>query len=137
MTPWTAARQASLSFIISRNLLKFMSFESVIPSNHRILYHLLLLLLSVFPSIKVFSQSWLFASGGQSTGASTSASVLPVINSELISFRIDWFALFDFQGMLKSFLQHHNSKASILWCSAFFMIQLTAVPDSWKKHSFD
>ena len=77
-TPWTAARQASWSFTISQTLLKFMSIESVMPSNHLILCHPLLLLPSIFPSIRVFSMTWLFASGGQSTGASASASLLLV-----------------------------------------------------------
>ena len=94
------------------SLLKLMSIDSVTPSNDLILCHSLLLLLSIFPSIRVFPMSQLFASGGQSTGGSA-----------LISFRIDWFD-FAVQGTLKSLLQHHSSKATILWCSAFFMIQL-------------
>ena len=77
-TPWTAASQASLSFTISQSLLKLLSIESVIPSSHLILYHPLLFLPSIFPSIRVFSVGQLFASGGQSIGASASASVLPM-----------------------------------------------------------
>ena len=95
------------------SLLKLMSIDSVTPSNDLILCHSLLLLLSIFPSIRVFPMSQLFASGGQSTGGSA-----------LISFRIDWFD-FAVQGTLKSLLQHHSSKATILWCSAFFMVQLS------------
>ena len=78
VTPWTAARQASLSFIISRSLLRLMSIEPVMPSNHLILCHPLLLLPSIFPSIRVFPMSWLFTSGGLSIGTSASASVLPM-----------------------------------------------------------
>ena len=78
----------------------------------------------------------LFASGGQSIGASASASVLPEY-SGLISFRIDWFDLFAVQGALKSFLQQHNLNTSILWRSAFFLVQLTSVHNYYKNHSFD
>jgi len=78
--------------------------------------------------------SQLFASGGQSIGAS--ASSLPNKNSRMISFRIDWFDVLAVQGTLKSLLQHHNSKASVLWCLAFFMVQLTSLHDYWKNHSF-
>ena len=114
-TSWIAAHQASLSFTISWNLLKFMSVESVMPSNHLILCRSLLLPEN-FPSIKVFV--W----GGQSIGASASASALPM-NTQDWSFRIDWLDLLAVQGTLKSLLQHHSSKASILWHSAFFMVQ--------------
>ena len=79
--------------------------------------------------------SQLFASGGQSIGAS--ASSLPNKNSGMISFRIDWFDVLAVQGTLKCLLQHHNSKASVLWCLAFFMVQLTSLHDYWKNHSFD
>ena len=94
VTPWTAARQAPLSFTISRNLRKFTSMKSVMPSNHLILRDPLLLLPSVSPSIRVFPVSWLFASGGQSIGSSASALVLP----GLISFRMDCFDLLAVQG---------------------------------------
>ena len=124
-TPWTAALQASLSFTISQSLLKLMSIESVMPSNHFILCHLRLLLPSIFPSIRVFSNEsalhikwpkyWSFSF---SIGPSNDY-------PELISFRMDWFDLFTVQENLKSFLQHHSSKASILWCSAFFIVQLS------------
>ena len=89
------------------------------------------------PQSGSFPVSQFFASGGQSIGASASASVLLMNISGLISFRIDWFDLLAVQGTLKSLLQHHSSKASILWCSAFFMVQLTSIYDYWKNHSFD
>ena len=125
VTPWTAARQASLSITNSWSLLKIMSIESVMPSNHLILCCPFLLLPSVFPSNRIFSnesalcirrpKSWSF-----------SFSMSPSIEySGLISFRIDWLNLFAVQGTLKSLLQHQNSKASILQCSAFFTVQLS------------
>ena len=111
-TPWTAAHQTSLSFTISRSLLKLLSIDSVIPSNHGTLCHPLLGLPSVFPSIRAFSnESTLHVRWPKYWSFSISPS------SEypgLISFRIDWFDLLAVQGTLKSFLQHHNSKASIL-----------------------
>ena len=111
--PWTAACQASLSFTVSRSLLKLLSTELVTLSNHLILCHPLLLLLSTFPTSGSLQMSQLFASGGQSTGVSASISVLPV-NTGLISFRMDWLDLLAVQETLKSLLQHHSSKASIL-----------------------
>ena len=102
-------------------LVKLMSTESLMTSNHLILCHPLLLLLSIFPGIRVFSNELAFASGGQSIGALVSASVLQWIFS-VDSFRIDWFDLLAVQGTLKSLLQDHNSKASVLQCSAFFMV---------------
>ena len=123
-TSWTAARQASLSFAISWSLLKLMSIESMMPSNHLILCcHLLLP--SILPSIMVFSNEsalrirwpkyWRF-----------SFSICPSSEySGLISFRTDWLDPLAVQGTLKSLLQHHSSKASILWCSVFFMVQLS------------
>ena len=112
-------------FTISQNLLKLMSIESVMPSNLLILCHPLLLLLSIFPSIRVFSSElalcirWLMY-------WSFSFSISPSNEySGMISFRIDWFDLPAVQGMLKSLLQHHSLKASILQCSAFFMVQLS------------
>ena len=111
-TPWTTAHQASLSITISQSLLKLMSIKSVMPSNHLILCHPLLLLPSIFPSTRVFPKSWLF-------------SISPSNEySGLISFRIDWFDL-AVQETLKSLLQHHNSKASVLQPSVFFMVQLS------------
>ena len=123
MTPWTAAHQASLSITNSQNLLRFMSIDSVMPSNHLILC-CPLLLPSIFPSIRVFSDEsvlirwpkyWSFSFN---IGPSNEC-------SGLISFRMDWFDLFAAQGTLKSLLQHHSSKASILRCSAFFTVQLS------------
>ena len=123
--PWTAALQASLSFIISQRFLKLMSIELMMPSNHLILCRPLFLLPSVFPTIRVFSNElplrirWpKFWSFSFSISSSTEY-------SGLISFRIDWFELFAVQGAHKSLLQHHSSKASVLWCSAFFMVQLS------------
>ena len=124
MTPWTAAFLPSLSFAISLSLLKLMSIELVIPSNHLILCRPLLLP-SVFPSIRVFSNEstlrmrwpkyWCF-----------SFSIIPSKEIPgLISFRMDWLDVLAVQGTLKSLLQHHSSKTSILWHSAFFMVQLS------------
>ena len=122
-TPWIAACQASLSFSISWSLFKLMSIESVMPSNHLILCRPLLLLLSVFPSIRVFSnESVLHIRWPKYWSFSIS---LSQEYSGLISFRIDWFYLLAIQGTLKSLLQHHSSKASILWPSAFFMVQFS------------
>ena len=122
--PWTAARQASLSITNSQSLLKLMSIESVMPSSHLILCHPLLLPPSIFPSIRVFSSEsvhirwpkyWIFSFS------------LSLSNEHLglISLRMDWFDLLAVQGALKSHLQHHISKASILQCSAFFIVQLS------------
>ena len=123
-TPWTTAHQASLSFTISLSLLKLMSTESVMPSNHLILCCPLLLRPSIFPSIRVFSnKSGLHSRWPKYRSFSISPS--NELNSELISFRIDWFDLLALQGTLKSFLQHHSSKASILRRSAFFTVQLS------------
>ena len=137
MTPWTAAPQASLSITNSRSLLKLMSTRSVMPSNHLILCHPLLLPPSIFPSIRVFSKEsvlhirwpkyWSF-----------SFSISPSDEySGLISFRMDWLDILALQGTLKSLLQHHSLKASILRRSAFFIVQLTSIHDYWKNHSSD
>ena len=134
-TPWTAACQASLSITNSQSLLKFMSIESVMPSNHLILCCPLLLLLSVFPSIRVFSnESVLHIRWPKYYSFSISPSNE---YSGLISFRMDWLDLLAVQGTLKSLLQHHSSKASILWCLAFFRPTLTSIHDYQKNHSFD
>ena len=135
VTPWTAAHQASLFITNSQSLPKFMSIESVIPSNHLILCHPLLLLPSIFPSIRVFSDEsvlhirwpkyWSF-----------SFNINPFSEHPgLISFRMDWFDLLAVQGTLKSLLQHHSSKASVLLHSAFFIVQLSH--PLWKTHRFD
>ena len=125
VTPWTAVRQASLSITSSRSLLKLMSIESVMPSKHLILCCPLLLLPSIFPSIRGFSSEsvlhirWL-------RYWSFSFSISPSNEySGLISFRIDWIDLLAVQETLKSLLQYHSSKASILECSAFFIVQLS------------
>ena len=125
MTPWTAARQAYLSITNSRSLLKLMSIESVMPSNHLILCHSLLLLPSIFPRIRVFSSESVLRIRWPMDW-SFSYSISPSnVYSGLISFRMDWLDLFAVQGTLKSLLQHHSSKASILWRSAFFIVQLS------------
>ena len=122
--PMTVARQASLSFSISQSLLKLMSIELVMPSNNLILCHPLLLLPSIFPSIRVFSKELAFHIRWPKY-CSFSFSISPSSEySRLISFSIDWLNLLAVPGTLKSLLQHHNLKASILWCSAFFMVQL-------------
>ena len=124
-TPWTAAYQASLSITNSRSLLKLMSIESVMPSNHLILCRPLLLLLSIFPSIGVFSNESVLQISWPDYW-SFSFSISPSNEySGLISFRMDWLDLLAVQGTLKSLLQHHSSKASILQCSAFFTVQLS------------
>ena len=123
-TPWIAAGQASLSITNSQSSPKLMSIESVMPSNHLILCCPLLLLPPIPPSIRVFSMIQLFAWCGQIIGVSALASVLPM-NQGLISFRMDWMDLLVVQGTLKSLLQHHISKASILRHSAFFTVQLS------------
>ena len=124
-TPWTAARQASMPITNSRTLLKLMSIESVMPSNHLILYCPLLLLPSIFPRIRIFSnESVLLRSSPKYWSFSFSISPSNEY-SELISFRIDWFNLFSVQGTLRILLQNHSSKASILWHSAFIMVQLS------------
>ena len=124
-TPWTTACQASLTITFSCSLLKLMSIESAMPSNHLIFCCPLLLLLSIFPSIRVFSnESVLYIRWPKY--CSFSFSISPSNEySGLISFRIDWFELLAVQGTLKSLLQCHSSKASILRCSAFFMVQLS------------
>ena len=124
-TPWTAAHQASLSITNFWSLLKLTSIESVMPYNHLILCHPHLFLSSIFPSIRVFPMSQFFTAGGQRIGASASALVPSNGYSGLIAFRTDWFDLLVVQGTLKSLLQHHSSKVSILWCSAFFIVQLS------------
>ena len=123
-TPWPAACQASLSIINSQSLLKLMSIALVMPSNHLILCHPLLLLSSIFPSIKVFSNESVLHIRWQKYW-SFSFSISPSNEySRLIPFRMDWLDLLALQGTLKSLLQHHSSKASILRHSAFFRVQL-------------
>ena len=124
-TPWTAARQASLFITNSRSSLKLMSIELVIPSNHLILCCPLLLPPSIFPSIRVFFSEWVIRIRWPKYW-SFSFSISPLNEySRLIFFRIDWLDLSAVQGTLKSLLQHHSSKASILGHSAFFIVQLS------------
>ena len=133
MTPWTTARQAFLSIPISQSLLKLMSIESVMPPNHLILCRPLLLLPSIFPSIRVFSNGSLLRIRWPKYWSFSIST--PNEYSELISFRMGWFDLLEVQGTLKGLL--HSFKASVLWRSAFFMVQLTSVRDYRKNHSFD
>ena len=124
-TMWTVEHQVSLSSTMSHSLFKFVFVESVMLSNHLILCCPLLLLPLIFPSIRVFS-SELFLCIRWPNYWSSSFSIGPSNKySGLISFRIDWFVLLAVQGTLKSLLQHHSSKVSILWCSAFLMVQLS------------
>ena len=137
-TPWAAPCQASLSISNSQSLPKPISIVLVIPSNHLILCRPLLLLSSIFPSIRVFSNEsalcirwpkyWSFSFNSSPSNE----------HQGLISFRMDWLDLLAVQGALKSFLQHHNSKASILWRSAFFIVQLAHpyMTTTW-LHSLD
>ena len=125
VTPWTAACQVSLSITNSQSLLKLMSIEWVMPTNHLILYCPCLLLPSIFPSIRVFSNESVFHIRWPEYW-SLSFSISPSSEcSGLISFRMDWLDLLAVQGTLKSLLQHHISKASILCCSIFFIVQLS------------
>ena len=125
VTPWTTARQASQSITNSRSSPKPMSIELVMPSNHLILCRPLLLLPSIFPSIRVFSnESALLIRWPKYWSFSFSISPSNE-HPGLLSFRMDWLDLPAVQGTLKSLLQHHSSKASVLWHSAFFMVQLS------------
>ena len=125
MTSWTASHQASLSITNSWSLLKLVSIELVMPSSHLILSRPLLLLPSVLPSIRIFSNESVLCIRWPKYW-SFSFSISPSnAYSGLISFRIDWFDLLAVQGTFKSLLQHHSSKASILQCSAFFIVQLS------------
>ena len=136
-TPWTTACQTSQSITNSRSPPKPMSIVSVMPFNHLILCRPLLLLPSIFPSIRVFSKEsalcirwpkyWSF---GFNISPSNE-------HPGLISFRIDWLDLLAVKGILKSLLQHHITKASVLRCSAFFRVQLTSTHDHWKNHRLD
>ena len=124
-TPWTAARQASLSITNSQSLLKLMYTESVMPTNRLILCHPLLLLPSIFPRIRVFSKSQLFALRWPKYWSFSFSISSSNDYSGLISLRMDWLDLLAVQGTLKSLLQHHSSKAPILRCSAFSIVQLS------------
>ena len=135
--PWTAAHQASLSFTISWSLLKLMSIESVMPSNHLILCHPLLLLPSIFPSIRVFSNESALTSGGQSIGASASTSVIPM-NIQ------DWFPLgliglisLQSKGLSRAFSNTTVQNHQFFTLSFLYGPTLTCIHDNWKNHSFD
>ena len=134
---WTAACQASLSKTNSRSLPKLMSIESVMPSNHPILCRPLLLLPSIFPSIKIFSNESVLCIRWPKYW-SFSFSISPSSKySGLISFRMDWLDLLAIQGLSRVFSNTTISKVSILGSSAFFTVQLTSIHDHWKNHSFD
>ena len=124
-TPWTAAHEAPVSFTISLSLFKLMSIESVMPFNHLVLCCPLLLLTSIFPSIRVFSNESAVCIRQPKYWSLSFGISLSNEQSGLISFRIDWFHLFAVQVTLKSLLQHHSSKVAILQCSAFFKVQLS------------
>ena len=137
MTLWTAARQASLSITNSWSLLKLMSIELVMPSNHLILCHPLLLRPTIFSNIKVFSKESVLLIRWPKYW-SFSFSISPSNEySGLISFRMDWLDLLAVQGSHKSPLQHHSTKASILQLSFLYSPTFTSTHDYWKNHSFD
>ena len=125
MAPWTTACQASLSIANSQSLLKLMPIKSEMPSNHHILCHPLLLPLSIFPSIRVFSNESVLRIRWQKYWSFSFSISSSNEYSGLISFRMDWLDLLAVQGTLKSLLQHHSSKASVPQHSAFFMVQLS------------
>ena len=137
-TLWTAAYQASLAINISQNLLKHMSLELVMPSNHLILYCPLILLPSIFPNIRVFSNVSILSIRWPKYWSFNLVISTSNEYSGLISFRSDWFDLLAVQGTLKSLLQHHSSEAPICQCSAFFMVQLShPCMTTGTNHSFD
>ena len=125
MIPWTAACQSPLSFIISQSLLRFMFTESVMLSIYLIFCCSHLLLPSIFPSIRVFSNELVLCTRWAKYWSSSFSTCPSNEYTGLISFRIDWFYLLAVQGTLNSLLQHHTLKASILWYSTFFMVQLS------------
>ena len=137
MTPWTAAGKASLSITNSWSLLKLMSIELVMPSNHLILCYPLFPQSSIVPSIRVFfNESFLHIRWPKYWSSSFSMSTSTKY-SGLISFRMDWLDLFAVQGILKSLLQHHSSSISSSALSFIYGSTLTSVHDYWKNHSFD
>ena len=137
MTPWTTARQASLSFINFWSLLKLMSIESMISSNHLILCRHLLLLPSIFPSIRIFSNESVLCIRWQNLWSFSFSNSPSNEYSGLISFQMDWLDLLAVQGTLKS-LQHNTSEASIPQHSAFFMVQLShPYMITGKNYSYD
>ena len=137
MTPWTAVSQVSFSITSFQSLFKLVSIELVMPSNHLILCHPLLLLPSIFPNIRFFSSESVLPMRWPKYW-SFSFSISPSNEySGLIFFRMDWFDFLAVQGTLKSLHRHHSLKVSILRHSAFFTVPLTSIHDYWKNHSFD
>ena len=124
-TPWITAHQASLSITNSRSSLRLMSIESVMPSSHLILCHSLLLLPTIPPSIRVFSNESTLSMRWPKYWSFSFSIISSKEIPGLISFRMNWLDLLAVRGTLKSLFQHHSSKASILWCSAFFTVQLS------------
>ena len=139
--PWTAARQASLSITNSQSLLKPMSIESVMPSNHLIHFCLLLLVPSIFPSIRVFPNESTLSMRGSKYCSFSFSIILSKEHPGLFSFRIDWFNLLEVQRTLKSLLQHYNSRQfKSINSSAFSLLcgpTLSSIHGYWKNHSFD
>ena len=134
-TPWAIAHQIPLSSSISWSLLTFMSIELVMLSKHLIFCHPLLLLPSIFPSIRIFSNESALHIRSQNYWSFSNSPSNEYLGS--ISFRIDWFDLLAVQATLKSLLQYHSSKASILWHSDFFIVQLSHPHLTLENHSFD
>ena len=137
VTPWTAACQASLSFTLSRSLLKLVSIELMMPSNHLIFYCLLLLLPLIFPSIGSFPRSQLFTSGGESIGASASASVLPMKVHSLFPLGLSGLIPLLSKGRSRVFSSTTTQEHNPLTLSFLYNITLTSIHDYWKNHSFD
>ena len=135
-TPWVAAHQASMSITNSQSLLKFMSIE-LVSSNHLILCHPLLLPPSIFPRLRVFSNESVLRIRWPKYWSFNFRISPSNEYSGLISFTMDWLDLLAVQGTLKSLIQHHSPKTSILWCLAFFIVQLLSIHGYWKNHSFD
>ena len=135
VTTYSATCKSYLFFTIPQSLLKLISIELVMPPNHLILCHPFSFFLQSLSASGSFPISQVFTSGGQSIRVSTSASVLPMNIQDWFFSRIDWLDLLVVQGTLKSLLQHHCSKPSILWLSAFFMATLTSIHDYWEKQN--
>ena len=138
-TPWIAAHQASLSIINSRSSLRLTSIETMMPSSHLIIGCPLLLLLQIPPRIRVFSNESTLHMRWPKYWSFSFSTIPSKEHPGLISFCMEWLDLLVIQGTLKSFLQHHSSKKSILWHSAFFTIQLShaSIHDHWENHRLD
>ena len=137
VTPWIAAHQASQSITKSQSSLRLTSIQSVTPSSHLILYCPLFFQPPIPPSIKVFSSESTLPMRCSKYWSFSFSIIHSKEHPGLISFRMDWLDLLAVRGTLKSLLQHHSSKASILRCTAFFTVQLTSILDHWKNHSLD